>query len=75
MYIYNKLKDLREDHDFSQQYIADYLGIDRKTYNRAEKGIHEIDLHDFISLAKLYNVSLDYLAGLTDIPRKLYDEK
>ena len=36
-----------------------------------ETGKREMPMHHFITLAKHYNVSLDYLAGLTDIPRKL----
>ena len=62
------LRNLRVDHGYSQEYIADYLGIERKTYNRYESENHtsEIKFKDAIELAKLYNISLDYLAGLTD---------
>lgn len=68
---YKRLRDLREDSDKSQLEIASLLGMKQQQYARYESGIQEIPLHHFIALAKYYNVSLDYLAGLTDIPKKL----
>ena len=66
MYLYKRLKDLREDADKNQTQIAEYLGMKQQQYARYERGIQEIPLHHFIALAKYYGVSLDYLAGLTD---------
>lgn len=57
-----RLKDLRKDNGFTQKEIAMYLGTSQQAYSRYEKGIQEIPLHHFIALAKLYGVSLDYLA-------------
>lgn len=71
MYTYKRLKDLREDADKSQTEIAELLGMKQQQYARYEKGVQEIPLHHFIALARLYNVSLDYLAGLIDLPKKL----
>ena len=71
MYYYQKLRDLREDADKNQTEIAEYLGMKRQQYARYESGAQEIPLHHFIALARYYNVSLDYLAGISDAPRKL----
>ena len=68
---YKRLRDLREDSDKSQAEIASILGMKQQQYARYENGTQEIPLHHFIALAKYYNVSLDYLAGLTDIPSKI----
>ena len=72
VYIYQRLKDLREDSDKRQGEIAEILGISRQHYSMYETGKRELPMHQFITLARYYNVSLDYLAGLIDTPRKLY---
>lgn len=64
MYFYQRIRDLREDSDLSQQQIADFLGITRQQYQLYESGKREMPMHLFITLAQHYNVSLDYLAGL-----------
>jgi len=66
MYLYQRLRDLREDADKSQTQIAEYLGMKQQQYARYESGAQEIPLHHFIALAKYYKVSLDFLAGLSD---------
>lgn len=71
MYFYQRLRDLREDKDLTQEAVAKLLGTAREQYNKYELGKQEIPFHHAITLAKYYNVSLDYLAGLTDIPTKL----
>ncbi|MBQ9085635.1 MAG: helix-turn-helix transcriptional regulator [Clostridia bacterium] len=72
MYTYQRLRDLREDHDKKQEAIALVLQISRQQYQLYESGKRELPMHHFIALARYYNVSLDYLAGLVDTPRKLY---
>ena len=72
MYIYNRLKDMREDNNLTQAEIAEILQITRQQYQLYESGKRELPVHLFIILAKKYNVSLDYLAGLIDIPKKLH---
>ena len=72
MYVYQRLKDLREDSDKKQEAIALVLKITRQQYQLYESGKRELPMHHFITLARYYNVSLDYLAGLTDMPKKLY---
>lgn len=63
---YNRIKDLREDSDKTQQEIADYLGTSSQHYGKYELGRAEIPFDRAIMLAKYYNVSLDYIAGLTN---------
>ena len=72
MYFYSKIRDMREDADRTQADIADLLGISQQHYSMYERGERELPMHHFRTLAKFYNVSLDYLAGLIDTPRKLY---
>lgn len=69
---YQRLKDLREDHDLNQTQVSAILEIAQQQYQRYESGKQELPMHHFITLAKYYNVSLDYLAGLVDTPKKLY---
>ena len=63
---YQRLEDLRIDHDLSQQEVADILYCQREVYRRYEKGLRELPLSYAITLAQYYNVSLDYLVGLSD---------
>lgn len=56
-----KLKNLREDHDLTQQYVANYLKINRVVYNRYEKGTREIPISLLLKLSLLYQVSIDYI--------------
>ena len=72
MYLYARLRDLREDFDKTQAEIATILGITSQQYQLYESGKREIPLHHFIALAKYYNISLDYIAGLLPTPRKLH---
>ena len=71
MYYYQRLKDIREDNEKTQSDIAEVLNTVRQQYNRWETGKQELPMHHFITLARYYNISLDYLAGLTDKPKKL----
>ncbi len=71
MYIYRRMKDIREDADKKQEDIALVLNITRQQYQLYESGKREMPMHHFVVLAKYYNVSLDYLAGIIDTPRKL----
>ncbi len=64
MYI-RRIRDLREDHDMTQQQVADYLGTSQTMYARYERGANELPLRHLISLCKLYHVSADYILGLS----------
>ena len=63
---WQRIEDLRIDNDLTQQQVADILFCRREVYRRYEKGIRELPLSFAITLAKYYNVSLDYLVGLSD---------
>ena len=71
MQYYQRLKDMREDNDLTQAQIANLLNTSREQYNKYETGKQELPMHHFITLARFYNVSLDYLAGLIDFPERL----
>lgn len=60
-----RLKDLREDMDIKQREIADYLHIKQNTYSRYENGQRQLPVDILIKLAKYYNVSTDYILGLS----------
>jgi len=57
------LRELREDSDCTQSDIASLLGISQQHYSKYETGEYELPLRHFITLAKYYNVSADYLIG------------
>lgn len=63
---YRRVRDLREDADMTQKQAAEKLFLHLTQYRRYECGESEIPLHIAINIAKLYNVSLDYIAGLSD---------
>ncbi|MBD5105062.1 MAG: helix-turn-helix transcriptional regulator [Ruminococcaceae bacterium] len=63
---YQRIRDLREDSDLKQEAVAALLDMFQSSYQRYESGKLELPMHYFIKLAKYYNVSLDYLAGLTN---------
>ncbi|MBQ7229551.1 MAG: helix-turn-helix transcriptional regulator [Oscillospiraceae bacterium] len=66
MYHYQRLRDLREDADLKQKQIAELLDMTTQQYSLYERGEREIPFHHVITLAKYYNVSIDYIAGLTN---------
>lgn len=68
---YPRIRDLREDSDKKQSELAQYLGTTTQYYGLYEKGANEISFERAIMLAKYYNVSLDYIAGLTNNKRGL----
>ena len=61
-----KIRDLREDHDKTQQEIADYLGTSQTMYARYERGANELPIRHLMMLCKYYGVSADYILGLND---------
>jgi transcriptional regulator with XRE-family HTH domain len=66
MSLYFRIKDLREDSDKTQKQVADDMYMHVTQYRRYESGESEVPLSFAIALAKYYNVSLDYIAGLTN---------
>ena len=61
-----RLKDLREDLDLKQKEIAEYLHIKQNTYSQYENGQRQIPIDVLIKLAKYYNVSTDYILGISN---------
>ncbi len=72
MNYYQRLKDIREDNDKTQKEIAEYLNMDQSNYAKYENGKNMMGIDKYIKLAKYYNISLDYLAGIVDSPKKLF---
>jgi Predicted transcriptional regulators len=56
-----KLKDLREDHDYTQAEVAKMVNITQRSYSHYENGERSIPLEVLGRLADLYNVSVDYI--------------
>ena len=67
----NRLRDMREDRDLEQKEVAAILHVSQQYYSRYERGEVDLPIRHYITLARYYNVSIDYLAGLIDTPRKL----
>ncbi len=67
-YIYPRMRDLREDRDLKQDDIANILKITRQQYQLYESGKRKLPIDLLIELCKFYNVSADYILGLTDKP-------
>ena len=63
-----RMRDLREDHDKTQEEIAQILGTSQTMYARYERGANELPIRHLITLADYYNVSTDYLLGRSDQP-------
>ncbi len=61
-----RIRNLREDKDLYQKFVANILGISQQYYSEYENGKRPIPIVHLIKLAQFYNVSLDYLVGLTD---------
>lgn len=66
---YRRLRDLREDNDLTQNQLVEKLGMHKTTYTNYEQGKRDLPLEFAIKLAKFYDVSLDYLAGLSNKPK------
>lgn len=75
--MYHRIRELREDNDLTQVYMANFLHVNQRTYSRYETGEHEIPLSALSKIADFYNVSVDYLMNRTDLkkpyPKSKYD--
>ena len=70
----NRIRDLREDHDLSQQKVADAIGITQRKYSYVETGTQPLTDELLVRLAQFYQVSIDYLLCQTDCVKR-YPEK
>ena len=66
-----RIRALREDFDYTQEYVAHYLGTSITMYARYERGANELPIRHLISLCKLYNVSSDYILKQSNIKTPL----
>lgn len=66
MHYVERIKALREEHDWKQTYVANMIHVAQTTYSDYEKGKIRIPIECLVSLAKLYNVDLNYIAGVSD---------
>ena len=64
MIIRSNLKEVRQDHDITQQEVAAILGIAQNTYSQYENGKREIPISVLIQICQYYKVSSDYILGL-----------
>jgi len=71
---YRRIRDLREDHDYTQAFVAEKLGIGQRSYAYYESGERSLPPELLCALARLYHTSTDYILELTDeagpYPRK-----
>ena len=65
---FQRIRDLREDHDLTQKEVAGLLGIQQTVYSRYERGFQNIPLEHLLFLADYYQVSTDYILGRTNYP-------
>ena len=68
--MYQRIRDLREDRDLKQQQLADFLNCSQQVYSNYELGQRDIPTDILIKLSSFYNVSVDYLLGLTSNPKR-----
>ena len=61
-----RMRDLREDHDLTQQQVAEILGTSQTMYARYERGANELPIHHLLTLCDHYKVTTDYFLGRTE---------
>ncbi len=68
----NRIRDLREDHDLTQQKVADAIGITQRKYSYLETGVQPLTDEILVRLSRFYQVSIDYLLCQTDRPERYH---
>lgn len=69
-----RMKQLRKECNYTQKYIADYLGVLESTYADIENGKAEVYVDDVVKLAKLYDVDMNYMCGVSDVRNEFLKE-
>mgnify|MGYP005766287355 CR=1 FL=1 len=64
-----RIRDLREDHDLTQEQVAQILGTSQTMYARYERGANELPIRHLIKLCRYYHVSSDYILGLEGVQK------
>lgn len=72
--VYERIRNLREDSDLTQQQMADRMFINRRTYSSYENGVRSIPVEVLGNIADIFGTSVDYLMGRTDV-KKPYSKK
>lgn len=67
--LYRRIRDLREDNDLTQKQMAKNLNCSQQVYSNYELGQRDIPTDILIKLSKFYNVSVDFILGISDDPR------
>ena len=68
--MYHRIRDLREDRVWKQRQLAEYLNCSQQVYSNYELGQRDIPTDVLIRLSELYQVSVDYILGLTQNPQR-----
>ncbi len=66
----SRIKELREDHDLTQQQVADASGITQRKYSYLETGVQPLTDELLVALSSFYQVSIDYLLRQTDAAKR-----
>ena len=67
--LYRRIRDLREDRDLTQKKLAQVLNCSQQVYSNYELGQRDIPTDILIKLSAFYNVSVDYILGISDVPK------
>ena len=67
--IYKRIRDLREDRDLTQKQMAKALSCSQQVYSNYELGQRDVPTDVLIKLSAFYNVSVDYILGISDNPK------
>ncbi len=67
---YKRIRDLREDKDITQKEMAKVLNCSQQVYSNYELGQRDIPTDILIKLSEFHRVSVDYILGLTDNPKR-----
>ena len=68
--MYKRIRDLREDHDLTQTQVTKILNMSQTGYSKYKTGENDVPTKILIQLSNLYNVSIDYILGVTDNPKR-----
>ena len=67
--MYRRIRELREDHDLTQKEVSKALNCSQQVYSNYELGQRDIPTEILINLSSYYNVSVDYILGISDNPK------
>jgi len=68
--MYQRIRDLREDGDYTQRQVAEFLNCSQQVYSNYELGQRDIPTDILIKLANFHQVSIDYLLNQTKNPQR-----